>query len=186
MTTEPKIIMWNSAEAAQPATLTLADGTTRQLWVGGGHAYIEESSARYAGCTHRPCQYCSAPSEKSWTACVACRAKRDHERFKALPCRPWDGESPVCLWGDDRYFWSIDEFEDWIEDEDIDRSKVMLVHCKPVYAQKIGDDYACDQLPDDGELPSALKAAVETFNAAVEAYGVPLSWESANIRVELP
>jgi hypothetical protein len=181
------IVMYDSPEAAQPATLTLADGTTRQLWVGGGHAYSDEDMARYAGCTHRPCKHCSAVTEKSWTACDPCRAKKDRERWEALPAKPWDGDSPVCIWRDDRYFWSLDEFEDWAEDEGIDKSKVMLVHCEPQYAPKISEDFACDVLPEDheGDLPAEIQSAVEAFNAAIKAYGKPLSWVPGDERVEM-
>lgn len=186
MNTKP-IVMFDSPEAAQPATLTLADGTKRQLWVGGGHVYNEERDARYAGCTHRPCKYCDAPAQKSWTACDACRAKKDRQNWEALPGKPWYGDSPVCLWSDDRYFWCLQEFEDWAQDECIDKSKVMLVHCEPVYAPKIEHDYACDQLPYEAEdeLPGPILAAIAAFNAALDAYGKPLSWIAGNERVEL-
>lgn len=182
------IVMFDSPEAAQPATLTLADGTTRQMWVGGGHLYSDESTARYSGCTHRPCQYCATAAEKSWTACDACRGKKDRERWEGLPAMPWDGESPVCLWRDDRYFWSLDEFKEWAEAECIDKSKVMLVHAVPRYAPKLSEDYASDYLPDEaeGELPKEICKAIDAFNTSIRAYGKPLSWIGGNVRVEWP
>lgn len=68
-----KVVMSDSTEAAQLVTIT---GWVSRTGIFYGN---DERIARYAGCTHRPCETedCGKPTEKTYIYCDDCRHKRD-------------------------------------------------------------------------------------------------------------
>ena len=183
MTPEPtQIILSTSDEAATYRT-------DIRGWVSRTGRYFgeDERLARYDGCTHRPCEDCGAPTSKSYIRCDACRHKTDVARWESLPLVEWDGETPLCEFDGDRYFFDEDEVYDYAEDEDLHVSELRLVVCAPNYAQEVDADYWCDDLPEDGELPAWLEEAVEQLNKVILAHrDEPLSWFPGKQRVVLP
>jgi hypothetical protein len=158
-----EIIMYDSPEAARPHNM---DG-----WLSrDGYFYAEESAARYHGCTHRPCEECGAPAEKHYTACKDCRDKHDFERFQAMPRKGWDGEAMVYSELTDTYYSDPCEVFDDIEEGVHPR----LIICEPVYVSPLDINYVEGDLPDDGDLPPEVDAAMKAFNEATK--GVVLSW----------
>jgi hypothetical protein len=172
-----KTILDTSDEAAQQVTIT--------GWKGGGFFYgNDERSARYAGCTHRKCETCENITPKSRIYCETCQSKRDRERYEKLPLVEWDGETPLVIFRDDRYFFDADDFFDWCECEEIDPASVMLVLCEPEYLHQIDTDTWSDDLPEDGELPDDVAAAVDALNKVIAAAG-PSCWREGKQRVTL-
>jgi len=163
---DKSIIMLDSPEAAEP-------GTMNGWYARGGYFYFDERSARFAGCTHRPCETCGKPVVKSYIYCPECRAKRDADRYNALPTAPWDGIQMVYSEARDEYYASPDEAEDELEEgEDI--ATLRLVLCDPVYAHYLDLEDFDNELPEMGEAPNALLDAIDAFTAAMD--GVVLSW----------
>ena len=169
-----EIIMIDSPEAA---TAYVMGG-----WLSrNGYFYTDEQAARYAGCTHRPCADCGAPAEKQYTRCKACRDKREIERFNARKRKHWDGTAMIYSDALDRYYADPDDALGDAMDENIDEP--MLLICEPVYARQIESDYFCDELPEDGDLPTEIEAAMDAFNAAIK--GVILSWIPGEFALDL-
>ena len=183
MTPEPtKIILSTSDEAATYRT-------DIKGWVSRTGRYYGENEhlARYDGCTHRPCADCGEPAPKSYILCDACRHKADVARWESLPLVEWDGETPLCEFYGDRYFFSEDDVYDYADGIDEKVSELRLVVCAPNYAQEVDADYWCDDLPEDGELPAWLEDAVEQLNKVILAHrDEPLSWFPGKQRVVLP
>lgn len=182
MKNEP-VILNTSDEAAKLVTIT--------GWVSRQGVFYgpDERTARYAGATHLACQQCGTPHEKMWTLCNGCRDLADIARFEKLERKPWDGETPVCIYRGDDYFFDLESFLDWCADNDIKPEEVMLVHCEPHYASQVDESHWSDELPDedhggDGCLPSELQDALDEFNAKIRAYKEPLSWWPSNIAVD--
>ncbi len=183
MSTEPtKIILSTSDEAATYRT-------DIKGWVSRAGRYYgeDEDFARYDGCTHRPCEDCGAPTPKSYIRCDACQSKADVARWESLPRVEWDGETPLCEFDGDRYFFGADELYDYAENEDLRVSEMRLVVCTPRRPQEVDADYWQDDVPEDEELPPWLEDAVEQLNKVIRAHRhEPLSWYPGKQRVVLP
>jgi len=161
-----KIVMYDSPEAAHKEL--------REVWVSrSGRISLDESVARYDGCTHTACGKCGEPTRKSWTICDKCRTIAAVERYNAKPKEAWDGEGVVFSEAREQYYDENDLAA--LEEKGECLTALMLVLCDPVFANPIEEDYFCDVLPEDGEVPDAIMDAAGVFNKAMEAYG-PLSW----------
>lgn len=136
----------------------------------------DERAARWDGCTHVVCE-CGQAVEKSWTKCALCRSVAEDKRFAALERKPWDGKTPLCLYDDDRFFWSEDDLTDYCEEYGYEPEDLKLLICEPTYAREIDpNDYYCDDLPEDGEIDGDLAAAFDELNKIIRESKVILSW----------
>ncbi len=176
-----KIVMRDSPEAAEYRT-------DLKGWVSRDGRYYgdrpdSEDIARYAGCTHVPCKYCAAPTEKTYTACRQCRDKKDLERFEALPRAEWDGVAMLYSDAKHVYYADIDEAEDDLNDGET-LADLRLLICEPNYVRQLDAELFCDDLPDGVEqLPPVVEQAIEDFNAAVA--GVVLSWSPGKVALSV-
>lgn len=154
-------------------------------WVSRDGRYYgeDERTARYAGCTHRACERCGKPCERSWLKCSDCRAILDRERFAAKPQAEWNGSDYIYSELLDDYFADLSDAEDRL-DEGQTLADLMLVICEPNHVRPLSDDYCCDELSDDGDLPSEVEAAMDAFNKAVA--GIVLSWSPGKFALKLP
>jgi hypothetical protein len=150
-----------------------------------GHFYGDnEHLARWDGCTHLICD-CGAEMDRTYTICRACRNKKRLAQYQAMPFKEWDGETPLTLNDDDRYFWSEDDLLEYCEEENIQPEDLRLVICEPNYAWQIDDDYYCDILPEDHTLADAypdLADAIEKVNEMIRKKEKPLSWGAGKYR----
>lgn len=168
-----KVVFYDGDEAAKQATVT--------GWVSRDGRYFgkDEHSARWNGCTVLRCA-CGAFHEKGWTVCQTCRDKAADEQYNSLPFVGWDGITPLCLFRDDKYFFSEHYVFEYCEENSVSVADMQLVVCEPQYAhQIIPDDEYSDILPEDcslADMAPELAAAFDTLNAAILAYGKPLSW----------
>lgn len=171
---DAKVIMFDSPEAAQPHTM--------QGWLSrDGYFYQEESTARHAGCTHRPCEDCGAPTSKHHIRCDPCQAQRDLVSYERRTAAPWDGVAMVYSEARNEYYCSPDDAEDSLDDGETLESLRLLL-CKPQYVRAIEVDDFADELPEDGEAPDELLQAIDVFNASTE--GVILSWFPGSYRLD--
>jgi hypothetical protein len=178
METKQKIIMRDSPEAAVPHTMT--------GWLSAsGRFYREsdESIARYDGFTHQKCETegCDGIVEKSRLYCEKCQETLAIAKHNAREKKEWNGTD--LLFSDllDEYTQEPDELLATTNDErdeelpPLTLDDLRLRICDPVHARTLSADHFCDELPEDGDLPPDLEAAIETFNATVEKLP-PLSW----------
>lgn len=170
-----KIIMFDSPEAAEPYTM--------HGWKSSnGFFYPNEHSARYEGCTHRPCRECGAPAKKMYTACDECREKAEIAKYDAMPAAEWDGEAILYSDSRDEYYRNLDAAEDAL-DEGQSLADLRLVLCEPNYCCQIEEDFFCDKLAEDGEVPGHIWDAMEAFNESVA--GTVLSWSPGKCRMKM-
>lgn len=134
-----------------------------------------EKAARYEGCTHCACDDCGKPVEKMYAVCSDCREKRNIERYSRRERADWDETTPIYSTTVDRYFYSVDEVDDYAYDTETTKEDLRLVLCEPVFLQRIDDDRWVDDLPEDGDLPDEVKSALDNLNVALLAAG-PVSW----------
>lgn len=187
MTTD-KIILPDSPEAATYRTDIRGWVARDGKFYGDGKT--AEELARWAGCTHAPCDRCGTPTPKGYTRCDACRTMDAIKRYEAMPRAEWDGEAPLYsqLTGD--FYDDLIEAEEAAEEmeEPPTLADMRLVICEPVHVRRLDIADVLDGLtPDDGDLPAdinaAIQAAVDTYNAAVA--GFILSWEPGKTALKL-
>lgn len=164
MDKDTKIIMFDSDEAAQFKT-------NLSGWVSRNGRYFgeDERAARYDGCTHRVCEDCGQPTEKSWLVCSKCRDIRDGKRYDEMPKETWNGKGMLYSNAADRYFSDWDEIEDYCEEYEISKDKLRLVICEPMYLPLLEEsDYGSNELAEDGELPDKVIQAIRDFNKVIK------------------
>lgn len=146
-----------------------------------------EHMARWCCATELPCDCGGRNDCKSYTCCQACRDKHDDERFAAMEEVDWDGETPVCTWGSDKFFFDAESITDWIDDDE-ERSleKLQLVLCKKHKPREFEvGEFLCDDLGEEGS--DALGPTVE-IDAIVNkwiAENAPTMWDPTNKRISL-
>ena len=172
------MILNTSDEAAKKVTLT--------GWVNRHGQFFgdDERLARWSGATHLSCQRCGTPHDKLYTFCEACREVNTITRWGKLKQKDWDGSSPVCLFDGDEFFFDVESFLDWCADRDTKPSDVRLVHCRPHYLSTVDTDHWTDDLPEDGELPPEIEAALGELNAKIAAHAEPISWWPSDVAVD--
>ncbi|OCA55176.1 hypothetical protein [Photorhabdus namnaonensis] len=171
-----KIIMYDSEEAASIKIVTGWVASDGSFWGD------DEDMARYSGSTHRKCKNNPEhPIVRRNDYCSICREEKNNEEFNAMERKEWDRETPIAIFNTDQYFWDEYDLLEYCNENNISPKELRLVICEPNYPAEIdGEDYFCDDLPPDGELPSELQGAFEILNIAIRNCG-PLSWSQGNI-----
>jgi hypothetical protein len=171
-----KEIRYDSPEAAQFKT-----GITGWVSSDGRFFGNDEHLARYAGCTHVLCSDCQAPAAKPYMRCDTCRRKFSVDSYAKLPFEEWDKEKPICLYDGHNYFFSEEELIDFLEDNELRGSDVMLVICDPIKYRQIDYGYWGDEAHEDWEPGKELVEAVEKLNGLLRKLP-PHSWQPGKIR----
>ena len=141
----------------------------------------DERTARYDGSTHRKCDTCGGLIEQRGY-CRPCADRREVEKFDAMPRKEWDGKAMLYSVTSDSYYTDLDEaLCDVDEGETLEGLR--LVICEPNYTRTLDIDYFCDDLPEEGDLPEEVQAAVDAFNEAVS--GVILSWHPGKFALQI-
>jgi hypothetical protein len=178
MKEEKKIIMYDSPEAASIQTLT--------GWVSGpnggykSHYWGEdEHQARWSGCTHIKCE-CGKVREKAYTCCEDCRNKNDRERHLKLPFKEWDGKEPVTEAFGDRYFFNLEDLEEYMAENEIE--EIDLLICDPVHYSHIDSEYIVNgEAHEDWEPSGELENKIKELNDYLSTLP-PHSWYPGKIR----
>ena len=176
-----QIVMRDSPEAAQYRTDLKGWVSRDGFYFGDGPQ--GERTARYAGCTHVPCERCDAPTPKGYTQCRGCRDLIYIAKYEAMPRAEWDGKALLYSEARDQYYSTPDDAAEDLE-EDQTLADLRLVICEPNYVRQLEPDYCCDDLPEDGDVPDDVAEAMEAFNEAVA--GIVLSWSPGKKALALP
>jgi hypothetical protein len=129
---------------------------------------------------------CEARVERGgWTVCDACREKHTKEKWLAMPEVPWDGETPLVLFDDDRYFFGTDELESYLDDLDLEMDDLMLVVCVPEEKPHFEmHDLFQDYLPEDMDLEMEPTEINKIVNQWIED-NAPAVWIAGKTRPTL-
>ncbi len=177
-----KIILPSSDEAASIKTVT--------GWV-SRHGYFfgdDEHLARYDGSTHRECAKCGKVIDKHGY-CHDCHTKTNIKKYQKMERREWNETDGLYSQARDKWFWSYEELNDYIVDNNITVDDLLLIIGHPVYAGEIDPlEYYEDDLPDECDLPEDLLSAFDTLNKYIRKSKIILSWQlskfAASIKVE--
>jgi len=168
------MVLYDSPEAA-----TFKTGI--EGWVSrDGYFYgKDENLARYGGCTHKVCPECGTVYEKS-SYCRPCHTKKRAETVAAFPVERWNGETPLCLFDSETFFFG-DDVLDWLADHPED---VLICKCKPGHLHQLDEDNWADDLPEDGELPTEVSVALAALNAAIRT-APPSCWWPDDVAIDV-
>jgi len=129
--------------------------------------YQTEHSARCNAATHTHCPLCGNEIKIYRTMCEVCARKNERERYSQLEHKDWDGETPLCIYQNDQFFFSQCEFEDYCKDKEIDPNEVLLVLCEKYKYPSLNEEYF-DEFDDEHELMEELKSMIKDFNNKLE------------------
>ena len=159
-------------------------------WVSAkGHFYGQgaqaESMARWDGSTHRKCEGCGELFERN-AYCRPCHAKKEIEKYNAMPRKKWDGVGMLYSDTQDRYFYGWDDVDDYCASEEFTPESLRLIICEPTYATEIDPtEHYCDDLPDEGEIPDSLQNAFDGLNDFIREEKIILSWSPGKFAAEI-
>ncbi|AEJ01219.1 hypothetical protein Nit79A3_1387 [Nitrosomonas sp. Is79A3] len=140
----------------------------------GGFFGTNEKLARYSGSTHKHCGCGAAIPKNSY--CEPCCKNKNSELYLIIERREWDQKTPLFSQSHDKYLFDKDDLFDLMcEAQVTDPDELELFICEPNHLGEIESDYWADYLPDDGELPPEVEAALEEFNAVIRK-SEPVSW----------
>lgn len=169
-----KIIMYDSPEAGRLVTVTVweVDNPNGIIYTPNEH------SARWNNCTHLKCE-CGNIREKHYTICPACRQKSANDRYNKLPYKEWDMVEPVVLRNGDQYFFSVEELEYYMDDNEM--NDVELLICEPVHYSQITDENVADDSHENYTPPKELEQKIKEFNDFLKTLP-PHSWRPGKVR----
>lgn len=138
----------------------------------------DEHLARYCCAKDLPCdkEGCKNRKERGYTVCEPCGEAMRFKRWMALPEIAWDGETPLHIDDDDRYFFTADDLDEYLADHDVDLEDLRLVICEPVSPPHFDmyyflDDHLAEGMEDVADWDKINK----TVNAWIKK-NVPRVW----------
>jgi hypothetical protein len=165
-----KIIMYDSAEAAQSKTMSLTG-----WFCSNGHFHGNaEDVARYCGATHRACAKCLKPIKvRGYLICDGCRNKNEIENYFKMPFQEWDKVTPLYSQLLEEYFFDEDYLDCLIKDAPLANSKKLrLIICEPLGVPSIDEDMFYDYLPSgqlfDDVASEEVLSAITALNSALQ------------------
>lgn len=140
----------------------------------------DEHMARYCCATSQPCECGGRITPRSYTICDACRKKKRDARWEALEKVDWDGETPLCEWDGDRYYFDEDSVRDAVAEHLHGGGRVedfRLAMCRPVEPRAFEmAEFLSDSLPEDFDTDGEFDEIDGVVNDWIRARGV-LAWE---------
>lgn len=143
----------------------------------------DKKRAIYANITHKTCE-CGEIMPKFYSRCSKCSHTTIVEQYNKLEYKEWDGETPLTLYDDDKFFWGEDEVEEYLEDNELEIEDLMLIICEPNYLWEVESDYWEDILDEDMNLPSEVEKKLEELNKAIRE-SKPVSWGEGKYRTNI-
>jgi len=183
MTEKESIVMYNSEDAA-----TYKTGISGWVTKDGRFWGKDEHIARYAGCTHVICD-CGDIAKKSYTKCQPCRIKASNDHYNNMPFKEWDGETPLCEHNSDKYFFGMDDIDDYCDEYNYLYSDLKLIICEANKVPEVDPyDIINDIMPEDcDEIPYELGKAFDELNSKIKEFNSKntISWEPGKYRTSL-
>lgn len=184
-----KIIFLDSDEAAQYKENEPVSG-----WFGrNGRFYgTNERLARIENCTHYKCNQCGIPVlTSSGHYCQPCLEEIKDKNFKEMPVVEWDGETPLCLYDGDEFFYSEEEIESYCDEYGIKPSSLQLLLTEPEYLSEIdtkdlfkNGDVFSGELTMSDLVPNNIWDMIDNLNKAIRDSSVAY-WIPGTKRVQL-
>lgn len=145
-----------------------------------------EYMARWCCASSLPCA-CGGRMTSIYTVCDACRLKAKNDDWNAKTPVEWNGEFPIAVWDDDKYFFDADALYEYVDDLVEDGGNVddlKLTKCKNHEPREFElAEFLSDDLPEDFELPKGAAADInDDVNKWIKSH-VPSLWFGTGERI---
>lgn len=147
----------------------------------------DEHLARYCCAKDLPCDTdgCKGRKDRGYTVCGSCRETMDLKRWLELQEVAWDGETPLCLDDDDKYFFSEDDLLEYFAEHNLKTEDVRLVICEKRRPRMFDMyDFLDDHLVEGQEDAANWESINEKVNTWIKKH-VPDVWEPSKTRPTL-
>lgn len=137
--------------------------------------------------THDDCADCGIEFKKEYTyqyKCESCLFKAKVDKYNSLELVEWDGETPLCIYDDDTYFFDYESIEEYCDEREITMSGLMLVLCEKSNFNHIEFDYWADDIHEDWEPSDEFVKKVKEFNDFLEIESTN-TWFASKKRVKI-
>ncbi|WP_343320256.1 hypothetical protein [Sphingobacterium multivorum] len=180
MKDEKEILMYDSDEI-------VTYRTDIKGWVGKDGRYYgdgeaAEHMARWSNCTHTKCSCGNIIISRSYSDCQSCRETKWALKYDSYPIVKWDGETPLAIFNDDVYFFSLDDILSYCEDNALNVEDLKLVLCQESNFREIDLEYFADETHEDWEPSKNLKERIKEFNEFIRSESTN-TWFPLNVRV---
>lgn len=183
-----EIILPDSPETAEYKTITGWFSRNGKFY---GDRQDSEQLARLEGSTHCKCE--CGKIHRKYNLCSTCSEKVKLRHYESMPFKEWDETTPVYSESEDRYFYSSDEIDDYLEDytnddgEKVTGKDLRLILCDRVTLPTIDEDYFMDNAPEGYELEDMVSKKfmleLKRFNKKIQSEQVN-AWEPGEFRTE--
>lgn len=169
--------------------VTLVEGdSVAKYWRGSEQNEWSPSEhlARLSACTHIICEVCGEETPKHHSMkCPLCQDDAFNKRYNKLDLVEWDGVTPLCLFDDDKFFFSADDIISYCEDNELLPSELKLVVCEKTRFSEVDlFDIIQDAVHEDWEMPKELIEIEKTLNNYLRSADTE-TWIPRNKRVIL-
>ncbi|MCS4164421.1 hypothetical protein [Sphingobacterium sp. BIGb0116] len=137
--------------------------------------------------THEECIDCGTEFAKRFSydrKCSVCQSLDEIVKYNELPLVEWDGESALALYNDDLYFFDYESIEQYCEEHETEISSLLLVVCERSYFGHIDYEHFADNVHEDWEPSTEMKAKLEEFNKFLDSQSTE-TWFPSKKRVDL-
>lgn len=137
--------------------------------------------------THDNCITCGEEFKKPFTYCTRCQScvnKHNNQIFNNYELVEWNGETPLCVFDDDTYFFSSDDIIQYCEDHECLPSQLQLVTCTTSNLSEIDFDHWMDEVDEDWEPSPQLVMKLNELNEFLSKESSN-TWFASNKRVDV-
>jgi hypothetical protein len=143
-----------------------------------GKYYLSREGAERKLATHFECKCGNGIREKFRIFCDSCEPPEPKPQVKE-----WDGSSMLYVDDFDKFFSSVEDIEDYIEnncdDEQVHKDSLKIYICEGNYLHEVSSEYWEDIFPEDwdeDDLPKEIQIKLDELNQVIRDYGKPFSW----------
>lgn len=147
-----------------------------------GGMFLTQESALNDSYTHTKCDKHGVVHEiRSY--CRECWEEKQDKRYNDFETVEWDGKSMLYSHATDSFYWSMEEVAEDAELQEVALENMRLSPCEPNNMHQVDEDYWCDVIADDGDLPIEIQESLAVFNNAVIEHGKSVSWSPVNKKI---
>lgn len=184
--TQEKIILPEDAEQ-------LIEQVNIDVWkVSDKKYFLTKESAIDHVITNKKCE-CGNLMNKYNSKCYNClnvdRKEENEKKYIRKPFQEWDGETPLCLYNDDKFFFSEDEVFDYLVENNLTQGEIQLCICSPNNPPQIDyyvfcEDIMPENVDDIRDLAPEIMKKIDELNEFIKTQK-PISWTEGLFRTEL-
>lgn len=147
-----------------------------------GGMFLTKESALNDSYTHAKCDKHNVVYEVL-SYCRECLKEKQNDRYSNFEVVEWDGKTMLYSHATDSFYWSMEEAIEDAELQEVAIDNMQLSPCEPNNLSQVDEDYWCDDIAEDGDLPIEIQKALWVLNNSVVEHGKAVSWSPIRKRI---